>query len=253
MPEEINRIATDAISDLFFTTEKEGTRNLLAEGQPAERIHFVGHVMIDNLFYQLERITAAPAAVSPPIRALKERLGPRYACLTLHRPSNVDDPEILRRLLGAIHELARDVPIVFACHPRTRKSIETNGLGRQFLPVDFEASGQCRDGVFLTEPLGYNDFLYLWKDSTMLLTDSGGLQEETTALKVPCITLRTSTERPITAEVGSNEIAGTDPARIIALGRQAMAGQWKGARIPELWDGKASERIVGIIQRAGSD
>ncbi|NLE01998.1 MAG: UDP-N-acetylglucosamine 2-epimerase (non-hydrolyzing) [Fibrobacter sp.] len=247
MPEEINRLATDAITDLFFTTEPEGTRNLLKEGQKPEYVHFVGHVMIDNLYYQLKIMEKqADNLVSQKVIDLKKSLPEKYLCLTMHRPSNVDDKEVLAELLTAINKVASEVPIIFPCHPRTRKNIEQFGLLHLFSGA-LQAKSKISSGIILTEPLGYNDFLYLWKDAAGVLTDSGGLQEETTALKIPCITMRTSTERPITAEIGSNEVVGIDGGRIINLAQKMLTGNWKESRIPDLWDGKASERIVEIL------
>ena len=248
MPEEINRLATDSITDLFFTTEPEGARNLLKEGHKAETIHFVGHVMIDNLFYQLKRLeTGAEGLVDIPIRNLKQALPEKYLCMTMHRPSNVDNKETLARLLKAISDVARDVPIVFPCHPRTRKNIEQFGLSN-FLDTGYQNRSAVTSGIIVTEPLGYDDFLYLWKNAAGVLTDSGGLQEETTALKIPCITMRTSTERPVTAEIGSNEVVGADGERIIAYAKKMLTGSWKKSGIPDLWDGKASERIVDVLR-----
>lgn len=250
MPEEINRLATDAITDIFFTTEPEGTANLLAEGHPKDVIHFVGHVMIDNLFYQLSAMAACNNA---PVDAfaveLRNRLPARYFCMTMHRPSNVDEKETLAGILQAIHAIAEKTPVIFPCHPRTRKNIEQFGL----LPLVNEGlsgRGVLTSGIHLTSPLGYNEFLYLWKDASGVLTDSGGLQEETTALKIPCITMRTSTERPITVEVGSNVVVGTNGSRIIKCAEDILAGRWKTSRVPDLWDGKASERIVEILMRS---
>lgn len=249
MPEEINRMATDAITDIFFTTEKEGTRNLLREGHASDSVHFVGHVMIDNLFFQLKKLEAQSAAiVSPKMRSLKKRFAGPYFAMTMHRPSNVDDAEILGKLLRAISEVARNNPIVFPCHPRTRKNIERFGLLDLTSPIP-SGEGPVESGIFLLEPLGYDDFLYVWKDACCVLTDSGGLQEETTALKVPCVTMRTTTERPITAEVGSNVVVGTDTNAIIAYAQKAARGGWKACNVPELWDGRASERIVEVLLR----
>jgi UDP-N-acetylglucosamine 2-epimerase (non-hydrolysing) len=244
MPEEINRMATDAITDIFFTTEKEGTQNLLAEGHAPGTIHFVGHVMIDNLFYQIKQLPKL--TLSRSATELRGRLTGKYACMTLHRPSNVDDKATLARLLEAASVLSRDAPVIFPCHPRTCKNIDSFSLGGYFAELD-NGSAALTKGIYRTEPLDYNDFLHLWKDASLVLTDSGGLQEETTALKIPCITVRETTERPITAEVGSNVVAGTDSDKIIKLGRQALAGQWKESQIPDLWDGRASDRIVEVI------
>lgn len=247
MPEEINRLATDAITDLFFTTEPEGTANLLAEGHPEESVYFVGHVMIDNLFFQLEKIKSGVANLSQQAKNLKERLPEKYFCMTMHRPSNVDSKETLTGLLQAIGTISNDTPIVFPCHPRTQKNIDRFGLSH-LLTTDLSGTSPFRGGILVTDPLGYDDFLSLWKDATGMLTDSGGLQEETTALRIPCITMRTSTERPITAQVGSNEVAGTDSAKIIELAHRMLAGTWKESRVPDLWDGRASERIVEVLE-----
>jgi UDP-N-acetylglucosamine 2-epimerase (non-hydrolysing) len=240
MPEEINRLATDAITDIFFTTEPEGTRNLLKEGIPEEKVHFVGHVMIDNLFYQLSRLSEIEKSLST--YTLKSRLQKPYICMTMHRPSNVDNKETLTGLLEAIKKLSETAPVIFPCHPRTRKQIETFGLSGYFSVIPEQ--GVISSGIIMLDPLGYNEFLYLWKDAALVLTDSGGLQEETTALKIPCITMRENTERPITAEYGSNEVVGIDAEKIISLGNNALAGKWKESKIPEMWDGRASERIV---------
>mgnify|MGYP006286933283 CR=1 FL=1 len=244
MPEEINRLATDAISDLFFTTEQEATRNLLKEGHPEESVHFVGHVMIDNLNYQLDKLDRmGPSRLSGDLKAC---LPDRYMCMTLHRPSNVDEKSVLEPMLTALHELAREVPVVFPCHPRTKKQIEAFGL--QGLFVEYSGSDQLIDsGILRLDPLDYNDFLFVWKDAACVLTDSGGLQEETTALGIPCITLRENTERPITVDVGSNVIVGQDPKRLKQDAKRVLQGEWKAGVVPELWDGRASERIVGVL------
>jgi UDP-N-acetylglucosamine 2-epimerase (non-hydrolysing) len=243
MPEEINRIATDAISDLLFTTEKEGTENLLAEGHAPESVHFVGHVMIDNLLYQMNKFDGR--APSPVSSALKSKLPAKYACLTLHRPSNVDHKATLANLVNTLADIAEHTPIVFPCHPRTRKQIESFGLGGMFTNVN--RGDTLRSGIIITEPLGYADVLPLWRDATLVLTDSGGLQEETTALQVPCITMRATTERPITVEMGSNVVVGDDTEKIRSYAMQALRGKWKMSSVPPLWDGRASERIVSII------
>ena len=236
MPEEINRLATDAITDMFFTTEKNGSENLLNEGQSKDKVNFVGHVMIDNLYYQLEKLSESN--ISENIIKIKQFLPEKYFCMTLHRPSNVDNKEILEELLTALNEIAKKTPIVFPCHPRTRKMIEQFGL---------EHLINNKSGIIITPPLGYNDFLYLWKDCSAMLTDSGGLQEETTALKIPCLTIRHNTERPITVEVGSNILVGTDVELLKKEVDNILSGNFKTGRIPDLWDGKASERIVKTI------
>lgn len=245
MPEEINRLATDAITDIFFTTEDDGTQNLLAEGHSKDSICFVGHVMIDNLFYQLGKIDDTNG-VTPYVRSLKENLSKKYLCMTLHRPSNVDDKRVLTELMETINEIAEEVPIIFPCHPRTRRRIHEFGLGDLFVEKESILS-LVTTGVVVIDPLNYNDFLYLWKDCTAMLTDSGGLQEETTALSVPCLTLRQNTERPVTVEVGTNILIGHDMEKLRFEVKQALNGKTRNGQIPDLWDGKASERIVGHI------
>jgi UDP-N-acetylglucosamine 2-epimerase (non-hydrolysing) len=230
MPEEVNRRVVDSISDLFYVTERSGVEHLRREGQPESSIALVGHVMIDNLMHQLEKLARIARE-----DCLKKKLND-YAVLTLHRPSNVDDPATLARLAGALDELAAELPIIFPVHPRTRRNLE-------------RFSVQFKNRVVLTSPLGYLDFLNLWKDARLVLTDSGGIQEETTALGVPCLTLRENTERPITVEEGTNEVVGTDPARIVAAARRILSGAVKPGRRPELWDGRAAERIVEHLDR----
>ena len=247
MPEEINRLATDAISDLFFTTEPEGTQNLLSEGQSSEKVHFVGHVMIDNLFFQLTRLSSD--SMSEPVRILKGLLPEKYICMTMHRPSNVDDPSVLKRLMSAVEKISKEVPVIFPCHPRTRKNISLFNIDLDTVSLD-NSTDKIKNGLVVLDPLGYNEFLSLWKDSAAVLTDSGGLQEETTALKVPCITMRENTERPITAEIGSNVVVGTNPEKIINYVNDALHGKWKESQIPDLWDGKASERIAEILNKS---
>ncbi len=247
MPEEINRLATDAIADQFFTTEEDGTANLIREGHPAERIHFVGNIMIDSLFEQLHRIRSD----GPPERAaaIRRRLPEKYICMTLHRPSNVDDPAILAGILGAVKQLSGEVPVIFPVHPRTQHQIERSGLLSHFDVLRLDETGIISTGFFATDSLAYNEFLSLWKDAAAVLTDSGGLQEETTALKVPCLTLRENTERPITERLGTNRVVGTNPEDILFAGRQALRGEWKNGTVPPLWDGRTGERIAKALAR----
>jgi UDP-N-acetylglucosamine 2-epimerase (non-hydrolysing) len=236
MPEEINRVLTDQLSDLLFTTEESGRANLLKEGIAEERIHFVGNVMIDTLRLNLPR--AVPAAH---IAAEAGRPGfadGGYAVLTLHRPSNVDDPAVLRRLLETAARISERVPLIFPVHPRTRATIERFGL---LALLD-------RASILLLPPMGYLEMLGLMKDARAVLTDSGGIQEETTALGTPCITLRENTERPITVDEGTNTIAGSDPAAILAVLDDVLAGRGKAGRVPHFWDGRAAERIAAIVR-----
>ncbi len=234
MPEEINRLATDAISDYFFVTEESGEQNLLREGQPANRVFFVGHVMIDNLFYQVEQLKTADH-VGFPSAALKQRLQ-RYGIVTLHRPSNVDSADTLVPLVGALKEIAAELPLIFPVHPRTRGNIERFGI-------------DLGPNIHTTAPMSYMDFLNVWKDAAVVLTDSGGLQEETTGLGVPCLTLRENTERPVTLSDGTNTLVGVSPAAILEEARKVLQGQGKAGRQPKYWDGHAAERIVAILDR----
>jgi UDP-N-acetylglucosamine 2-epimerase (non-hydrolysing) len=234
MPEEINRRVTDSISDWFFVTEPSGVEHLRREGKPMERVYDVGNVMVDNLLHQAGQLAHADTSGFE-TDALKRSLG-RYGVVTLHRPSNVDDRESLERVGIALREVSRELPLVFPVHPRTRQSMEKFG-------VDLGA------GVRLTGPQAYMPFLHLWKDAAVVLTDSGGLQEETTALGVPCVTVRENTERPITVEQGTNVLAGTQPHAVIAAARAAIAGNAPKGRRPPLWDGRAAERIVSILAR----
>ncbi|HUX65300.1 non-hydrolyzing UDP-N-acetylglucosamine 2-epimerase [Sulfuricella sp.] len=238
MPEEINRILTDQISDLLFITEVSGRANLLREGIAESRIHFVGNVMIDTLRRNLER--AVPLSQILKDAGREDFLGgdAGYAVLTLHRPSNVDDPAILRTLLETVLKISRRLPVIFPMHPRTRTMIERSGL-EEVLDVP---------ELLLLPPMGYLEMLGLMKDARAMLTDSGGIQEETTALGVPCITLRNNTERPITVEQGTNTIAGQDPERILAAFEDILHSGGKAGRVPEFWDGQASTRIAEAIR-----
>ena len=232
MPEEINRILTDAISELLFCTEKSGVDNLRREGVPKERIFLVGNVMIDTLLKNKAKADAT---------TILDELGLQaggFAVLTLHRPSNVDDPAVFGRILDAIDVVQKDMPVVFPVHPRTRNNLTKLGLGQRVVKMT---------GLRLIDPAGYLEFLKLTASAKIVLTDSGGIQEETTILKVPCLTLRENTERPITAEMGSNQLVGTDPAKITAAYRKVMNGQARQPQTPPMWDGHAAERIVKIL------
>jgi UDP-N-acetylglucosamine 2-epimerase (non-hydrolysing) len=243
MPEEINRKLTDAVSSLLFVTEQSGVENLKHEGVPAEKIFLVGNVMIDSLLRHREM-----AAHSP----ILDRLGLRqngsccrpYGVLTLHRPSNVDDPETLQGILRAVSTLATEFPVFFPIHPRTRKNIDSFGLQRYLA----NAAGRNATGIVPLDPLGYLDFLALNDRARIVLTDSGGVQEETTVLGVPCLTLRQNTERPATVEQGSNQVVGVDSDRILAAARSILDNPPRPAQRPPLWDGRAAQRIVAILR-----
>jgi UDP-N-acetylglucosamine 2-epimerase (non-hydrolysing) len=242
MPEEINRKLTDAISDLLFATEQSGVDNLLREGVSAEKIFLVGNVMIDCLL----RHRKAAARSS-----MLETLGMRrngspclpYGLLTLHRPSNVDDAETLRGILGAVRDLAAAFPVFFPLHPRTRKNIEHFGLVQYISTMTTSAKA----GIVPLDPLGYLDFLSLSDHARIVLTDSGGVQEETTALGVPCLTLRQNTERPATVDQGTNHVVGVNPERIVETARQVLQQTPRQSHRPPLWDGKAATRIVAVL------
>ncbi len=231
MPEEINRLVTDSISDWFFVTEPSGVEHLRREGKTERAVHHVGHVMVDNVLYQAEKLAQSDATFET---SDFKRRHARYGVVTLHRPSNVDSAEMMGRIGGALKEIAADLPLLFPVHPRTRANLEKFGI-------------DLGPNITLVGPQGYMAFLNLWKDAVAVLTDSGGLQEETTALGVPCITIRENTERPVTVAEGTNVLAGTDPARIVAETRKVMRGEGKQGRRPRLWDGRAAERIVRIL------
>ncbi len=234
MPEEVNRVLTDAISDMLFITEKSGVENLRNEGVDDERVHLVGNVMIDTL---LKNKAKADESDILSELGLKPRT---YAALTMHRPSNVDDPAVFGRILDAIEEVQKDLTVVFPIHPRTRNNLAKLGLADRV-----EAMTNLR----LIEPVGYLDFLKLMSESKLVMTDSGGIQEETTILKVPCITMRENTERPITIEVGANQLVGTDTGKILAAYRKATDGNGYDPQTPEMWDGQAAQRIAQIIAK----
>lgn len=232
MPEEINRLLTDAISDMLFCTEQAGVDNLLAEGVAREKIHLAGNVMIDTL--HKNRRKAEETTVLEELR-----LAPReYAVATLHRPANVDNPAALAGLVEVLEAVQAELPLILPIHPRTRAHLVSNGLG---------ARVGAMGGLKLIEPLGYLEFLKLMANARMVLTDSGGIQEETTILGVPCLTLRENTERPITCQIGTNRLAGTAPGKIIAAWREAMREGERPGAIPPLWDGQAARRIVRVM------
>jgi len=240
MPEEINRVLTDQVADVLYTTERTAEGNLLREGVAAERIVFVGNVMIDSLL--------ANRAVAVPVQETLRRghcdpalIGepPRYGVVTLHRPSNVDHRETLEPLLTLFADLSTRLPLVIALHPRTRANVERFGLGALL----------ARPRIAVLPPQGYLEMLGLMQGATLVLTDSGGIQEETTALGVPCLTARENTERPITIEQGTNTLVGRDPARILDAVDEILAGGGKRGQVPEFWDGRAAERIVADLAR----
>jgi UDP-N-acetylglucosamine 2-epimerase (non-hydrolysing) len=232
MPEEINRMVTDAISDYFFVTEESGTANLIQEGKSEDRIHFVGNVMIDNLFYQAEKLNVDMSA-SFATSEIKEKLGD-YAFLTLHRPSNVDTRSGFCEIADALNAIADKMPILFPVHPRTKKMMDEFNL-------------RLSNNISLFSPLSFKESLFLWKDAKVVLTDSGGLQEETTALGVPCVTIRENTERPITIKMGTNILAGTKKDSILKAFEEAIARPKGHFKVPPKWDGKAAERIWKIL------
>jgi UDP-N-acetylglucosamine 2-epimerase (non-hydrolysing) len=230
MPEEINRLVTDVLSDYLFVSEPSGVANLLAEGVPSARISLVGNVMIDTLLKFRERARES---------AILETLGLSsggYAVLTLHRPSNVDDPGRLAGLIGAMAEVAKRLPVVFPCHPRTRQRLDALGLPPH--------------GLLLTEPLGYLEFLRLMSEARLVMTDSGGIQEETSILNVQCLTLRDNTERPATIASGANRLVGSDPGEALRVALEVLAAPApRFGPGPDLWDGKASSRILDVLEQ----
>jgi UDP-N-acetylglucosamine 2-epimerase (non-hydrolysing) len=233
MPEEINRLLTDAISDLLFVSEDSGVKNLQAEGIDSAKVHFVGNVMIDTLRHHRQKADASTILAD---LGLSEG---EYVGLTLHRPSNVDDAGTFGRIADALRVIQEDLPIIFPIHPRTR-----NNIGKLGLQERFDAMSNLR----MIDPIGYLDFLKLMACSAAVLTDSGGIQEETTILGVPCLTIRENTERPITLTQGTNHLVGTEPEKIVATYREIRERRQDPPAPPEKWDGRAAERIVGIIK-----
>jgi UDP-N-acetylglucosamine 2-epimerase (non-hydrolysing) len=223
MPEEINRVVTDSLTSIYFTTSRDANENLHGDGVDTSKIFFVGNVMIDTLLKH--RQTASSIRMHKP---------ERYALVTLHRPSNVDDRNVLAPIVEALNEISKSIPVLFPIHPRTAKSIQDFGL-----PLN---------GIRTMDPLGYLEFLHLEANAALVLTDSGGLQEETTILGVPCLTLRHNTERPVTITHGTNIMVGTDKSRILEAFHRVIDGNWRPSGPPELWDGHAAERIVRVIR-----
>ncbi|MGZ5191517.1 MAG: non-hydrolyzing UDP-N-acetylglucosamine 2-epimerase, partial [Flavisolibacter sp.] len=224
MPEEINRIVTDALCDHYFTTSEQANEHLKRTGTCQEKIHFVGNTMIDTLYQNLDKLK------QPSFWCTEKMEKRNYFLLTLHRPSNVDDPNKLKTILESISKSAKDIKIVFPVHPRTKKMLSE-------ISIDEEK-------FVLTEPMGYQQFIYLVKNSKAVITDSGGITEEATVLGVPCLTLRNSTERPETVTMGTNELIGDDLGKLKRCLKDVLEGRWKIGNIPPLWDGKTSERII---------
>ena len=224
MPEEMNRLCTDAISDLLFTTDRGADQNLIHEGVSEDKIHFVGNTMIDSLRQQIEQALLLPLPAM-----LKEK---QYAVLTLHRPANVDSPECLKRLIGVVNKIAQQIPVIFPVHPRTRSRL---------------AGLELDSNLYVVDPMSYLPFLGLIAQARMVMTDSGGTQEETTVLGVPCLTLRENTERPITCEVGTNVLVGSDPEAILREANAVLEERIRAGKIPEKWDGGAARRIVEVL------
>ena len=235
MPEEVNRVLTDRMAELLFTPSKDADENLAREGIDLRRVHFVGNVMIDSLQAALPRTRES---------RIHDQLGVRkgeYALATLHRPSNVDEPAALAKLLGVLAEVSGRIPVVFPIHPRTKARLAAEASLRE------RAEGAR--GLHLIDPVGYLDFLALTTNARFVITDSGGIQEETTALGIPCLTVRKNTERPVTVDIGTNTLVGTDPSDIVPAAIAVLEGRGKKGRVPDLWDGHAAERIACILAR----
>jgi len=232
MPEEVNRVVTDGLAEWLFTTERDAGENLLREGLPRDRIYFVGNVMIDTLLRHRER-----ALQMPVLERFDVRPGD-YVLVTLHRPRNVDDAPKLAAIVEALGQVRERLPVIFPVHPRTRKRLEDFGLLARAMKLL---------GPGLCEPLGYLEFLHLMARARVVLTDSGGIQEETTILGVPCVTLRPATERPVTVTVGTNRVIGSAPERVVPEIERILAGDVPEGRVPDLWDGRAAERIVEVL------
>ena len=236
MPEEVNRVLTDQVADFFFTPSVDGDRNLIREGIDPKKIHFVGNVMIDTL------VRLLPKATPPKRSVLEEKvISGGYILVTLHRPSNVDDPDTLKGIVRTLMDVQKDKPVIFPIHPRTRKLLSA---------LDVETTSK---GMHLLDPVGYLEFLFLQKNATVVITDSGGIQEETTYLGVPCLTVRENTERPVTVEKGTNILVGQDLSRLREELQKILDGTPKKGTIPDLWDGNAAGRIADIIMGTRSE
>jgi UDP-N-acetylglucosamine 2-epimerase (non-hydrolysing) len=231
MPEEINRLLTDQLADLLFTPSQDGDANLLREGVAPEKIHFVGNVMIDTLV----RLLPVAQARWDDLRASLQIEQQGYCLVTLHRPSNVDDSKVLLNIISTLEEIGKKIKIVFPLHPRTRQHLKKMGIDTDKTRISF------------IEPLGYLDFLSLQKKARLVITDSGGIQEETTFMGIPCLTVRENTERPVTVSIGTNILVGQDMARLKSEAGHILEGRVKKGAIPPLWDGLASERIAAVI------
>lgn len=248
MPEEVNRLATDAISRLLLAPSVDAVENLRREGIDEARIAFVGNVMIDTLHFQIAAAKQLDTANRMGLVGSDGEIRP-YALVTLHRPSNVDEPATLRALVEMLGRLAKKVPVLFPIHPRTRVRLRDGGLDSQVVFAD-EHEPRVAEGLpTALPPLPYNDFLHLMSQASVVLTDSGGVQEETTALQIPCLTLRENTERPVTATDGTNTVVGNDFDRALSLAAEAIDGRGKSGRIPEGWDGRAAVRVWDAVER----
>jgi UDP-N-acetylglucosamine 2-epimerase (non-hydrolysing) len=260
MPEEINRIVTDHVSDVLFVTEQSGLQNLHKEGISLERVHLVGNTMIDSLLAFKDKAEQSTICEKLGLRKGRAENGNAvrpYALLTLHRPSNVDSRDGFLSILAGLEELAKDLPVIFPVHPRTRQRIKEFGLDLHARSIAAKSNGSLETpenagaGIMLTDPLGYLDFLCLMKHAAIVVTDSGGIQEETTCLGVPCVTVRDNTERPITVESGTNVVAGTKKEKVQEAIRRQMRRK-SSAAMPKNWDGRAAARIVDILIQAHS-
>ena len=250
MPEEINRILTDVISDYLFTPSPDGDKNLLKEGIPLKKVFLVGDIMVDSLLFNLEKakktnILERLGLTNNPTNSI-DPINP-YALLTLHRPSNVDNKDKFSRIINSLMEISKQIPVIFPAHPRTRKMINEFDLQSYFVDLIDNTLPVTNNSIYLTNPFGYLDFLNLMAHAKVVLTDSGGIQEETTVLHIPCITLRDTTERPITLSEGTNVLVKDDPKRIIEEVEKALSGQVRKSCCPAIWDGHTAERIAKIL------